>query len=110
VVDNEVGSPTFCDDLAAGLLALSATGAYGTYHLVNEGACSRFDFAREILRLAGRADYPLRPTDSYPRLAQPPTFAPLRNFAAAELGLALPPWQDALARYFQRAAAPVDAG
>ncbi len=71
VVDNEVGSPTFCDDLADAILALITTGAFGTYHLANEGECSRYEFARAILDQAGRPDYPLAPTDFYPRLARP---------------------------------------
>jgi dTDP-4-dehydrorhamnose reductase len=103
VVDNEFGSPTFCDDLADGLLALVVTGAYGLYHLANEGAASRYEFAQAILELAGRPGYPIQATDHFERLAQPPTYAPLRNFAAAELGIRLPPWQDGLARYFAEA-------
>lgn len=100
VVDNEVGSPTFCDDLADALLALVATGIYGNYHLVNEGACSRYELARAVLAHAGRVDYPLTATDSFPRRARPPAHAPLRNFAAAGLGIRLPPWPDALGRFF----------
>lgn len=99
VVDNEVGSPTLCDDLAAAILQLATTGAYGIYHLINEGACSRYEFAKAILELVGRADYPLQPTHHYRRLARPPAYAPLRNFAARELGVRLPPWRDALARF-----------
>ncbi len=105
VVDNEVGSPTFCDDLAAAILALAATGAYGIYHLANEGACSRYEFAQAILDIAGRPDYPVQPTHYYRRLARPPAFAPLRNFAAAELGVRLPPWRDALERYLAQVGA-----
>lgn len=104
VVDNEVGSPTFCDDLADGLLALAATGAYGTYHLANEGAVSRYELARAILDRVGLADYPLRRTSHYPRLARAPAYAPLRNFAGAALGITLPPWPEALDRYFARLA------
>ena len=37
------------------------------------------------------------------RLARPPAYAPLRNFAAAQLGVTLPPWHDALARYLTAA-------
>ncbi|RIL11429.1 dTDP-4-dehydrorhamnose reductase [bacterium] len=108
VVDNEVGNPTFCDDLADAVLALVHTRAYGICHLVNEGACSRHAFARAILDLAGRPDYPIHPVDHYPRLARAPSYAPLRNFAAAQAGVRLPPWQDGLARYFERQALVAD--
>lgn len=102
VVYTEVGSPTFCDDLADGLLQLVMTGAYGTYHLANEGACSRYELVRAVLDRAGYRDYPIQPLDRFERPARPPAYAPLRNFAAAELGIRLPPWQIGLERFFER--------
>lgn len=102
IVDNEYGSPTFCDDLADALLALAATGAYGTYHLAGDGVCSRYDFARTILDHAGLTDYPIQPIDQFPRAARPPAYAPLRNFAAARLGIRLDPWQAGFRRFVER--------
>jgi len=102
VVDNEVGSPTFCDDLADGILALVGQGIFGTYHLANEGACSRFEFTRAILTHAGQPLERVVPTDRFPRLARTPAYAPLRNFAAAGLGVRLPDWRTGLERYFTR--------
>jgi dTDP-4-dehydrorhamnose reductase len=101
MVDDEVSSPTYCADLAAGMARLIATGHYGTYHLVNEGACSRYAFAREILRQAGREDVPITPIRlaDYRRASTPPPYAPLANLAGADLGIALRPWQEALAAY-----------
>lgn len=106
VVDNEVGNPTFCDDLADALLVLVQTGAYGTYHLASEGHCSRYDLARAVLDRSGRPGYPLRPIDRFPRAARPPAFAPLRNFAGRELGIVLPSWEEGLDRFFARGGAP----
>ena len=94
-----MGSPTFCDDLAAAILKLAASEVPGTYHLVNEGGCSRLEFARAILDEAGRPDYPIDSVDHFPRAAETPGYAPLRNFAAAELGVQLPDWRDALRRF-----------
>ncbi|MBI3941747.1 MAG: dTDP-4-dehydrorhamnose reductase [Chloroflexi bacterium] len=99
VVTNEVGSPTYAWDLAGGIIRLLSYRQYGVFHLVNEGACSRYEFAQEILRLAGREDYPLYPTDHFTRLAKPPAYAPLANRRATKLGIRLPSWQAALARY-----------
>ena len=100
VVNNEVGNPTFCDDLAEGVISLVGSNAYGTYHLVNEGWCSRYDLARAILEMASLGHVTVRPIRHFERLACPPAFAPLRNFSASELGIALPTWQDGLARFF----------
>lgn len=101
VVDDEFGAPTYAPDLAAGIGRLIGTGQFGIYHLVNEGTCSRYDFAREVLRLAGVGDHPLRPIKlaEFQRASSPPPHAVLRNFAAAALGICLRPWQEALAEH-----------
>lgn len=99
VVTNEVGSPTYNDDLAAAISQLITTGCYGIYHLVNSGHVSRYGFARHILDLAGLADVPIEPIAlaEYPRASRPPEYAVLCNMAGARLGIVLRPWQDALA-------------
>ncbi len=101
IVADEIGSPTFAPDVAAAVARLIATPFYGTYHLVNEGACSRFELAAAILRLAGRGRVALRPLKlaDYRRDSVVPPYTPLRNIAAAALGIQLRPWQDALAEY-----------
>lgn len=48
VVDDQTVSPTYTKDLAAALIQLPATKDYGTWHIVNAGQCSWFDFTREI--------------------------------------------------------------
>jgi dTDP-4-dehydrorhamnose reductase len=101
MVDDEVGSPTYCADVAEGISRLIATGCYGTYHMVNAGACSRHAFASAILSLAGHADVPVTPIKlaDYQRASAPPPYTPLANLAGASLGIALRPWQEALAAY-----------
>jgi dTDP-4-dehydrorhamnose reductase len=98
VVTDEVGNPTYAPDLAAALGQLIETEAYGVYHLTNAGYASRFDFAREILRISGREHVPLDPItlDDFERDSTPPRFAPLANTAAAALGIRPRPWQEAL--------------
>jgi dTDP-4-dehydrorhamnose reductase len=102
VAADEFGNPTYAPDLAAAIVRLVATGHFGVYHLTNGGFCSRFEFAREIMRLAGRPDLPIQPILSaeWPRPSRPPLHALLANTAAANLGIALRPWQQALAEYF----------
>ncbi|HSH81065.1 MAG TPA: dTDP-4-dehydrorhamnose reductase [Herpetosiphonaceae bacterium] len=104
VVDDEIGNPTYAEDIAAAVRSLIAEPAYGIFHLVNEGHCSRFEFAREILRQAGIEHVAVEPIKlrDYRRASTPPPFTPLRNFAAAtSLGIKLPPWEDALARFLR---------
>lgn len=103
VVDDEIACPTYAPDLAQAIVRLLDSGQYGIYHLVNEGACSRYEFARAILRQAGRGDYPIRPIKlrDFQRASSPPPRAVLRNFAAAALGIVLRPWPEALAEHLQ---------
>jgi len=100
-VVTEVGSPTYARDLAEGISRLIRHPQYGIYHLTNEGSCSRYEFARKILDLGGRIDFPLYPAESYPRPAKPPPHAVLANVRAAKLGIRLRPWQEALVAYFR---------
>jgi len=103
MVTNEVGSPTYAPDLAAAITQLIRHPLYGIYHLTNQGCCSRYEFAKKILEFAGKGDFPIHPIDQYPRPAKPPAYAPLRNFRAAQLGIALRPWEEALKEYFANA-------
>ncbi|NIN70277.1 MAG: sugar nucleotide-binding protein, partial [Anaerolineae bacterium] len=67
VVTNEVGSPTYAPDLARAIARLLQYPLYGTYHLVNEGSCSRYEFAQMILELASKSRFPLHPAETYER-------------------------------------------
>lgn len=104
VVVDEVGNPTYVNDLAAAIGRLIRTRQYGIYHLTNAGACSRWQFANEILRLAGLDDVENAPIlgREYRRASQPPPYAALKNIAAAAIGIELRPWQEALADYFDK--------
>lgn len=99
VVQDEISNPTFVPDLAAAIAKLIKTRAYGVYNLVNEGYCSRYEFAQEILRLNGLADMPIEPIllADYQRASTVPPFTPLVNIQAAKLGIQLRPWREALA-------------
>jgi dTDP-4-dehydrorhamnose reductase len=98
VVDDEVSNPTYAYDLAQAVQQLIGTHAYGYYHFVNEGATSRYDFAREILILSGRKHIPITPIKSseWERASTPPLYAPLANYAGAAHGIRLRDWKQAL--------------
>jgi dTDP-4-dehydrorhamnose reductase len=101
VAADEFGNPTYAPDAARAIARLIETEHYGIYHLTNGGFCSRYEFAHEIMRLAGRQDIPITPILSaeWPRPSRPPLHAVLVNSAAACLGVTLRPWQEALAEY-----------
>jgi dTDP-4-dehydrorhamnose reductase len=101
MVTDEVATPTWARDLAQAIVRLVAHPAYGAYHLTNDGLCSRYEWAAEVLRLAGRTDVTLHPITSAEYASGPPKplFTALRNEAAARLGITLRPWQEALGEY-----------
>jgi dTDP-4-dehydrorhamnose reductase len=107
VVTDEVATPTWARDLAPAIIRLAAHPAYGVYHLTNAGYCSRFQWAAEVLRLAGPplADVALRPITSADYAGGPPKppFTALRNEAAARLGITMRPWREALGEYLEQA-------
>jgi dTDP-4-dehydrorhamnose reductase len=110
VAADEFGNPTYAPDLAAALVQLAASHHYGIYHMTNAGFCSRFEFAREIMRLAGKLDLSITPILSadWPRPSRPPLHAVLANTAADALGITLRPWQDAAAEYVAMLMASAD--
>jgi dTDP-4-dehydrorhamnose reductase len=98
VVVDEISSPTYAPDLAQAIAQLIETDLYGTYHLVNEGICSRYQLALRVLALSGRSSIPVEPItiDQYPRLSTPPLNCVLHNFCGAHYGITLRPWEKAL--------------
>ena len=109
VVDDQVGRPTFADDLAAGILALLPAASPGTYHLTNSGEpASWAEVARATFALVGRdpADVSTTSTAAYfadkPDAARRPLNSVLDLGRAAAAGVTLPPWRESLATYVER--------
>jgi dTDP-4-dehydrorhamnose reductase len=104
VVTDEVANPTYNNDLADAIAKLIETGRYGTYHFVNEGACSRYHFARYALDKAGYTNTPIEPISSkeWPRKSVPPTYAALSNAAGEMVGITLRPWQEAVDAFLEK--------
>jgi dTDP-4-dehydrorhamnose reductase len=100
VVADQVGSPTSTADLAAAIAALMRTPATGLYHVVNAGACSRFEFARAIV--GDRVEVLPITTAEAARPAPRPANSSLTSIRWASTEL--PPlrsWQAALEAYLQ---------
>lgn len=105
VVCDQIGTPTYTNDLARLLVDMVETEKYGYYHATNEGGyISWYDFACEIFRQAGY-DTKVNPvtTEEYGiSKAARPFNSRLDKSKLIENGFEpLPPWQDALARYLK---------
>jgi dTDP-4-dehydrorhamnose reductase len=99
MVTDEIGSPTSAADVAVALKRLIQIPAYGTYHLPNTGVCSRYEWALQILELAGIREVKVTPSTDYQRAARVPKHVELYNFMGAEIGIVMRPWQEALRDY-----------
>ncbi len=92
-VDDQVGHPTFTQDLAPMLRRLAADRVSGVVHVTNQGACSWFDFATAVVVAMGREASMVRPVataDLQPaRPAPRPANSVLENGVLAGAGYSL---------------------
>lgn len=101
VVSDQIGRPTYAADLADAVLRLLDHAFRGTTHFANEGACSWFEFAQEIVRQVGaKATVRSITTEALDRPAHRPAYSVLDTSGYVEsTGDHPAPWQDALRRY-----------
>ncbi len=103
VVNDQTGSPTWTADLCLAIRALLENDCRGTYHAVNSGHCSWFDFAREIFTESGSM-VKVKPLTSaqLDRPAPRPIFSVLDcGRLAADTGLDMEHWREALQKYLK---------
>lgn len=103
---DRIASPSYVDDVAHATSRLLSIGApEGVYHCVNSGMASWYDMSLEAARLLGATArvVPIRMRDVTVTAARP-RFCALSNGRLAAAGVAMPAWQDALARYLRERA------
>lgn len=105
VVEDEVLTPTFTEDLAKQIrILIESPPPGGIYHATNEGECSWFDFASEIFSLSG-IDVRMDRTSAaeWKAPARRPAYSVLENRALKQAGInVFPHWRDALARFLAK--------
>jgi len=102
VVHDQLGSPTYAGDLADAIIKILERDDLpeheGTYHYSNEGICSWYEFAKEIMKL-GEKDCEVHPitTAEYPTKAQRPAYSVLDKTKMKEtFGVEVPEWRTSL--------------
>lgn len=103
VVNDQIGSPTYTKDLAEFIVNLVHTNCYGTYHGVNSGYCSWYEFAKLIFEKSG-ITVNINPinTKNYPTIAKRPLNSRLLKVNTIKSGIKdLPSWEDALSRFIK---------
>jgi dTDP-4-dehydrorhamnose reductase len=102
VFEDRTVSPTYIPDAVRATCALIERDAPdGVYHCVNSGWCTWLEFAREAARVLGlRAEFDVvRVADVKLKAPRPQYCAMSNQKLAAAIGIPMPTWQDALARY-----------
>ena len=101
VLYDQIGSPTYAGDLAKiieGLIPVLKNGVKKIYNYSNEGVCSWYGFAREIVALKNIACevLPIESQD-YPSSAKRPHYSVLSKAKIKkDFGIKIPYWRDAL--------------
>lgn len=107
---DQTTSPTYTDDLAAGLEDLvqaiqgarNSDGLPRVYHLTNAGSCRRIEFAERVLELIGAPRELIRPSRmaEQQRAARRPAYTAMTSrHVGVIIGTPLRPWEDALRAY-----------
>ncbi len=102
VVNDQRGCPTYTVDLARAIIQLCRKDASGIVHVTNEGNCTWFDLAQEIILEAGLKTE-VRPVSSE-QMARPaprPAYSVLSATSLHRYGIEMPGWKDALRRYME---------
>lgn len=98
---DQVASPTGAFELADKIMELMEHAADGLYHVTGQGCCSRYEFAREIIRLSGFS-VPVVPVDAREDklTMMRPSYSVLDNLMLRMSDLEqLPDWKEMLERY-----------
>ncbi len=102
VVFDQIGTPTYAEDLARAIYAAINQGIVpGIYHFSNEGVCSWYDFTIAIHRIAGITACKVRPlhTDEYPAKAPRPNYSVLdKTKIKTTFGIEIPHWEESLTK------------
>lgn len=110
VVEDEIGSPTYAADLAEMIIHILQSSEKdewktGIYHFSNRGEVSRFEFTREIKRLAGIKNCELIPISAkeYGSKVIRPAYSTLNPSKIANIyGVKIPTWEEALERCIKK--------
>lgn len=103
VVFDQVGTPTYAQDLADAIVSIISNRKYegneGIYHYSNEGVCSWFDFTKAIAEMSGRTACDIRPchSDEFPSKVVRPAYSVLDKTKFKQtFSMPVPYWTDSL--------------
>ena len=101
---DQYAAPTGAEELAAKAVELMYHGEDGLYHVTGQGSCSRYEFAREAVRLSGTGAAVVQVRGGHDRLnALRPSYSVLDNMMLRISGISLlPDWRVMLEAYMEQ--------
>ncbi len=109
VVFDQIGNPTYARDLAKAIIEIldfsikTEDFKSGIYHFSNEGVCSWYDLAKEIINLNNsNCSIMAIETKDYPTPATRPFYSVLnKSKIKSEFNITIPHWKDSLINFFK---------
>ena len=103
VVFDQVGTPTYAQDLADLIVKIITDRTFrdhlGVYHYSNEGVCSWYDFTKMIAEIAGNRGCDIKPchSDEFPSPVTRPSYSVLdKTKVKTTFDIEVPYWTDSL--------------
>lgn len=105
VVNDQIGSPTYTGDLV-GVISkiIEAAPGFGTYNFSGDGACSWYDFAKEIF-MQTNTKIDLKPitSEQFPQKAKRPSYSYLnKSKIESALNIKVRTWHEMLSEYLSK--------
>ncbi len=105
IVFDQIGSPTYAEDIASTILEIinqleAGNCHYGIFNFSNEGVCSWYDFANEIFSMS-KIKCNINPitSEEYPTPAQRPNYSVMNKGKIKKTyQIEIPHWKDSLKR------------
>lgn len=99
IVNDQIGSPAFCNDVVEKTMALVEMDQKGYFHVTTKGAITWYELTREILKQTGKTEsvklVPVSATE-FAAKAKRPSFSLLNCSKIENLGLQVIDWKDGL--------------
>ncbi len=108
IVSDQIGTPTYTKHLSYGIFSLIEAEAIGIFHFTDDGQCSWYDFACEIVEQMEENSLPVMvnkiypiTTSEYPTQSKRPLYSVLNKEKYMNLtGNTLSHWKDSLKLFF----------
>ncbi len=101
---DEFSAPTHTDTVVEVVMKALEAGMLGRYHLTNTGFCSRYEWAKEVLRNLGIKKF-IRPVSmaDFDLPAKRPKFSAMTNARITKmLNISIPSWEEAVRSFLQK--------